>query len=804
LVNAMSSSTTNVTICSNLLPYSWNNNSYTGAGTYLVHLTNAAGCDSAATLNLLVNAMSSSTTNVTICSNLLPYSWNNNSYTGAGTYLVHLTNAAGCDSAATLNLSVNATTSSTTNITICSNLLPYSWNNNSYTGAGTYLVHLTNAAGCDSAATLNLLVNATTSSTTNVTICSNLLPYSWNNNSYTGAGTYLVHLTNAAGCDSAATLNLLVNATTSSTTNITICSNLLPYSWNNNSYTGAGTYLVHLTNAAGCDSAATLNLLVNATSSSTTNVTICSNLLPYSWNNNSYTGAGTYLVHLTNAAGCDSAATLNLLVNATTSSITNITICSNQLPYSWNNNSYTGAGTYLVHLTNAAGCDSAATLNLLVNATTSSTTNITICSNLLPYSWNNNSYTGAGTYLVHLTNAAGCDSAATLNLLVNATSSSTTNITICSSLLPYSWNNNSFTGAGTYLVHLTNAAGCDSAATLNLSVNGTSSSTTNVTICVTQTPYTWNGVDYTASGTYTYTTTNILGCDSIATLELVITPPSTGGTVSSSATVCAGSNSGTLILSDNTGVVIKWEQSTDGGANWVTISNTSASLSYVNLSQTTQYRAVVQSGTCSSANSSTATIAVNPSPILTSNLTEIAISGAPFSYTPTSSAETTFAWTRAAVAGISNLAASGSGGINETLIDTTGSPADVTYVYTLTGNNGCANIQNVVVTVNLPLRTALIVIGSPQMQKPPVGQAGLEIKAAPNPTTSYFNLVVKSNNESSISVRVVDIFGLVVEKHEKVIPGVALRLGRAWAGGIYFVEVIQGNQRKVIRIIKAN
>jgi hypothetical protein len=50
---------------------------------------------------------------------------------------------------------------------------------------------------------------------------------------------------------------------------------------------------------------------------------------------------------------------------------------------------------------------------------TSSSTNITICSNLLPYTWNNTSYNSAGTYVVHLTNAAGCDSTATLNLSVN-------------------------------------------------------------------------------------------------------------------------------------------------------------------------------------------------------------------------------------------------------------------------------------------------------------------------------------------------------------------------------------------------
>ena len=34
--------------------------------------------------------------------------------------------------------------------------------------------------------------------------------------------------------------------------------------------------------------------------------------------------------------------------------------------------------------------------------------------------------------------------------------------------------------------------------------------------------YDWNGETYTASGTYTFETTNAVGCDSIATLNLTI------------------------------------------------------------------------------------------------------------------------------------------------------------------------------------------------------------------------------------------------------------------------------------------
>ncbi|MDP4263599.1 MAG: T9SS type A sorting domain-containing protein, partial [Bacteroidota bacterium] len=840
VVNATTSSTTDVTICSSALPYVWNSNSYNAAGTYVVHLTNAAGCDSAATLNLVVNATTSSTTDVTICSSALPYVWNSNSYNAAGTYTVHLTNAAGCDSAATLNLVVNATTSSTTDVTICSSALPYVWNSNSYTAAGTYVVHLTNAAGCDSAATLNLVVNATTSSTTDVTICSSALPYVWNSNSYNDAGTYTVHLTNAAGCDSAATLNLTVNATTSSTTNVTICSSALPYVWNSNSYTAAGTYVVHLTNAAGCDSAATLNLTVNATTSSTTNVTICSSALPYVWNSNSYTAAGTYTVHLTNAAGCDSAATLNLTVNATTSSTTNVTICSNALPYVWNNQEYISAGSYDVHFTNAAGCDSIATLVLNINTTppaptisasgattfcqggsvtltssqvngnlwstgettqsivvstsgsytvsytspngctsdissptavivnvpTSSTTNVTICSSALPYVWNSNSYTAAGTYTVHLTNAAGCDSAATLNLVVNIATSSTTNVAICSSALPYVWNSNSYTAAGTYTVHLTNAAGCDSAATLILTVNQATVSTTTITNCDS---FIWNGTTYTTSGTYVVHLANAAGCDSTATLILTINHSTSSTT---DVTVCTNN------------LPYIWNNDTLSEAGTYVVH-------------------LVNAAGCDST--AMLNLTVNVTPTLSGSLTGSVLTGNSFTYTPTSfTSGTTFNWSRAAVTGITNAAASGTDNINEVLAldNPLGSSVNTTYVYTLNAN-GCSNIQNLVVTVNPSGgKTAL----TPVSLQPTDTLSGLtlNVTAMPNPTTSSFNLVIKSNKEGPVTVRVMDHFGVMVENHEKIASNTTLSMGFGWSGGVYYAEVIQNGKRKVIKLIKTN
>jgi hypothetical protein len=101
-------------------------------------------------------------------------------------------------------------------------------------------------------------------------------------------------------------------------------------------------------------------------------------------------------------------------------------------------------------------------------------------------------------------------------------------------------------------------------------------------------------------------------CSSVTTSPVTITvsPTTVAGTLSGIATVCYGDNSGTVTLSGNTGNVVKWQSSSDGGSTWSDISNTTTTQSYTNLTSTTQYRAVVQSGVCSVGNTSAITITV--------------------------------------------------------------------------------------------------------------------------------------------------------------------------------------------------
>jgi len=81
--------------------------------------------------------------------------------------------------------------------------------------------------------------------------------------------------------------------------------------------------------------------------------------------------------------------------------------------------------------------------------------------------------------------------------------------------------NESYNTSGIYNDTILNVAGCDSVITIDLTINQPSTGTDIVTSCDT---YTWiDGNIYTSSNnTATYTLTNAAGCDSVVTLDLTI------------------------------------------------------------------------------------------------------------------------------------------------------------------------------------------------------------------------------------------------------------------------------------------
>ena len=108
---------------------------------------------------------------------------------------------------------------------------------------------------------------------------------------------------------------------------------------------------------------------VNEVDTSTVYLTLCENELPYIWNSITFSASGSQSVTLSSSLGCDSLVTLNLNVSGVDTSILNLTVCENELPYAWNGFIYSSAGTQIINLFNSSGCDSTINMVLSVTAT---------------------------------------------------------------------------------------------------------------------------------------------------------------------------------------------------------------------------------------------------------------------------------------------------------------------------------------------------------------------------------------------------------------------------------------------------
>lgn len=157
--------------------------------------------------------------------------------------------------------------------------------------------------------------------------------------------------------------------------------------------------------------------------------------------------------------------------------------------------------------------------------------------------------------------------------------------------------------------------------TYNRSSPSATALTANLTVTTAGTG-TFTAVGLTTGGSSVITITKLTSetCSSTIssnnTATVLISPAAVGGAVSGGTTICSGTTSGLLTLSGNTGLVIKWQSSVSPFTTWTDIATTTATYTSGVLTETTQFRAVVQSGSCPAVNSTTATVTVNPLPTI--------------------------------------------------------------------------------------------------------------------------------------------------------------------------------------------
>lgn len=171
--------------------------------------------------------------------------------------------------------------------------------------------------------------------------------------------------------------------------------------------------------------------------------------------------------------------------------------------------------------------------------------------------------------------------------------------------------------------------------------------------------------------------------DSISHI-ITVDATSAAGLLSVSDSVCIYS-SGLVYLSGYSGSVMDWESSINNGLSWNSMSYTSDSLTYNNITNAIMYRSIVKSGTCLNDTSNTISLDIYPFNIGTSNDTTInqgenatisAFGGLFYNWTPTTGLTT------------------------PNNFSTIASPLSTTiYTVSIIDVNGCLYLENVVVYV---------------------------------------------------------------------------------------------------------
>lgn len=498
--------------------YVWGGQVYYQSGDYTRHIALDDGrCDSIATLHLTITdpLPVSYEFSATACD---AYTWDSETFYESGVYVRNFPTLDDRDSIVKLTLTINHDTTVYVSDKHC---IPYTWNDQTITESGVYTQVLERASGCDSVVTMTFISceRFETSFTAEARDV-----YTWEGNTYTESGEYTRLFQSRQGCDSLVTMYLTIVKTVYATDNAEACTQ---YAWADSLFTQSTIHTHIFPAATGGDSVVTMTMIIHEPVRTELFDTVrepdCSNpayAYPLPWaGGESVQRAGIYTTTLASAIGCDSIVTLHLSwcdvdPCVAETSYQTLTACDSvQYEGLW----YKTTGSYPLHYTTDAGCDSVHVLRVEIQPVARALIDTTACDSMYWAVTDKWYYQSGYDYDTLVGGAAnGCDSITVMHVVIGHAGEGTLDITSCDAL---TLNGETFKESGTYIQHLTTVTGCDSTLTINLTLSPAKDSTISGVACD---DTVWNNVTYTASGFYPQVLQTAEGCDSVVTLNLII------------------------------------------------------------------------------------------------------------------------------------------------------------------------------------------------------------------------------------------------------------------------------------------
>jgi hypothetical protein len=83
-------------------------------------------------------------------------------------------------------------------------------------------------------------------------------------------------------------------------------------------------------------------------------------------------------------------------------------------------------------------------------------------------------------------------------------------------------------------------------------------------------------------------------------------------------------------------------------------------------------------------------------------------------------------------------------------------------------------------------------------------QEDLQVRALPNPSTTYFTLILRISSDKAVSLRMVDAVGRVVEGKGGIAANSTVLVGQQYRPGVYYAQVMQGGKMVTLKLIKSS
>ncbi|RYY44935.1 MAG: T9SS type A sorting domain-containing protein [Chitinophagaceae bacterium] len=125
---------------------------------------------------------------------------------------------------------------------------------------------------------------------------------------------------------------------------------------------------------------------------------------------------------------------------------------------------------------------------------------------------------------------------------------------------------------------------------------------------------------------------------------------------------------------------------------------------------------------------------------------------------------------------------------------------DRIYTITITSKDDCGNISSAPAYVRVPHNQPIT--GTMRQNPLEVEASNLTAFVTPNPSRAQFKLYISGVSNQQVSIRITDIYGRLIETRKGMFANSVIQVNSLNQAGVYFAEVMQGQLKTVVKLIK--